>query len=80
MKTVKEVESNVEKLTDENWMWFQGQNGDIVRITPENITEAAKFYKVPEPFLEMLDDALRTMANDIVAELHKDLADIWDRI
>lgn len=83
MKTVKDIQAAVDKLTDENWLWFDPNPDDgteIVRITPENIKEAAIFYSVPEKFLEMLDDAFRTMANEIIGELHVDLEDIWNKV
>jgi hypothetical protein len=84
MKTVKQIQSHVEELIDENWLWFDpepnNEDETIIRITPDNIEEAAKFYEVPAPFLEMLDDAIRTMANEIIAELHLDLEDVWEKV
>ena len=83
MKTVKEVKANVDQLIDENWLWFDpdpDEDVEIIRITPANIKQAANLYNIPEPFLAMLDDALRTMANEIVRELHEDLEDIWKKL
>lgn len=83
MKTKKVVDARVEKLIDENWLWFDPDpkgDGDIIRITQENTEEAAKFYGIPEPFLRMLDDAVRTMANEIIGELTLDLEDVWNKV
>ena len=83
MKTVKEVKANVDQLIDENWLWFDpdpDEDVEIIRITPANIKQAANLYNIPEPFLAMLDYALRTMANEIVRELHEDLEDIWKKL
>jgi hypothetical protein len=82
MKTRKVVEARVERLMDANWLWFDPDpdgDGEVIRITQENVDVAAKFYKVPEPFLRMVDDAIRTMANEIVGEIALDLEDIWEK-
>jgi hypothetical protein len=83
MKTKKVVEAALEKLYDENWLYFDPNpdgEGDIIRITQENIEVAAKFYNVPAPFLKMLDDAVRSMANEIIGQATMDLEDIWNKV
>jgi hypothetical protein len=83
MKTKKVVEAAVEKLYDENWLYYDPNpegDGDIIRITQDNIEEAAKFYKVPAPFLRMVDDALRSMGNEIIGQLMMDLEDVWEKV
>lgn len=83
MKTETKITSNIEDLIDNDWLWFDpnpDDNASIIRITPENIKEAAIFYNVPDKFLEMLDDAFRSMANDIIHELKADLEDVWERV
>jgi hypothetical protein len=83
MKTRKVIEARVEKLIDQNWLYFDPDpdgEGDIIRITQENIEEAAKFYKVPAPFLRMMDDAIRSMANDVIGEVSLDLEDVWEKV
>jgi hypothetical protein len=84
MKTKKVVEAAVEKLYDENWLYYdpnpKDSDSDIIRITQENIEEAAKFYKVPEPFLRMVDDAIRSMVNEIIGQVTMDLEDVWKKV
>lgn len=82
MKTITDIETRIDKLHDSNWLYMLGDTDtdEFVRITSENIEDAAKFYKVPEAFLEMVDDALRTMVNELIGELSLDLEDIWIRL
>jgi hypothetical protein len=84
MKTKKVVEAAVEKLYDENWLYYdpnpKDSDSEIIRITQENIEEAAKFYKVPEPFLRMVDDAIRSMVNEIIGQVTMDLEDVWKKV
>jgi len=81
VKTKHEVESYVEELIDSNWLYMLPEGSDeFVRITDDNISEAAKHYGVPEKFLEMMHDATRSMANQIIGALHMDLEDIWRKV
>jgi glutamyl-tRNA reductase len=84
MKTKKVVETALEKLYDENWLYYdpnpKDSDSEIIRITQENIEEAAKFYKVPEPFLRMVDDAIRSMVNEIIGQVTMDLEDVWKKV
>jgi hypothetical protein len=81
MKTKNEVEAFVDEYIDNNWLYMLPEGSDeFARITDDNIPEAAKHYGVPEKFLEMLHDATRTMANEIIGALHMDLEDIWKKV
>jgi hypothetical protein len=81
MKTRRETEAFIDEYVDNDWLYMMNTETDeFIRITQDNIGEAAKHYKVPEAFLEMLDDALRTMGNEIIGALHMDLEDIWNKV
>lgn len=79
METKTAIKSNVGEL--KGLPWLQYWDGDeLVTVVEDNEAEAAKALKISPAAVSAIRASLEGMADSIIEELEKDLADIWTLI
>ena len=84
MKTKKVIETNIETVIREKFLYFEPQEeneeGFFVNDDPDTLKESAEHFGVSEELLKAIDEAIRWGIEGVVEKVQQDLIDIWKEI
>ena len=80
MKTQKVIETNVEYISGSRVFGTDDNGNFIFADTEESIAFIAKKHNASPEFITDISAAFEYFAELIVADLKKDLKDIWERL
>lgn len=77
-KMVVETKTNVEELTDYNWLYYEKSDGEIVFIEDaDDILEASKIWGMSTSGVRAMVHAFDRMAEYFADAMKEDLLDVW---
>ena len=68
----------IDELKDCDWLFVYDEDKCDVFPVREKYKKVTTSLKIPIEFLEMVDNALRDMANELIDAMRKDSADLAD--